>query len=203
MNMEKSIMAILVLLVFVTAVNSFLIFSISSGKTATPVTGAVTGKTVQQNTQPAASGDVAKIAAEILPKGKPPYGDAAGVSFDNVEASMNKLATYHRGMTLSGKDQERYIKVSTTDGTACEFCCGAVGSFGTSSGQLACECEHNIAFSGLTKWLIKNSDYTDDQIVQEVQKWKASFFPGPTVKKIMQSRGLATNSGLPQQVGGC
>ncbi len=203
MNTEKIIISVLVLLVAVTIVNGFLIFSISAEKEATPTTGLVTGKTVSQGAPTAASGDVAKVAAEVLPKGKPAYGDAAGVSFDNVEESLKTLANYHRGITLSGADQQRYIKISTTDGTACEFCCGLLGSFGTPSGQLACECEHNIAFSGVTKWLIKNSDYTDEQILQELHKWKASFFPGPTVQKAMAQNGMSTGSGLPQQVGGC
>ena len=186
MDTEKTIIAILMLLILITAVNSFIIFSISSEKTATEQ--AITGQVVGNAN-----------AADIVPKGTPDYGAMAGVSFDNVESSLNKLAQYHNSIKLEGNDMQRYIKIATTKGTACEFCCGiGEGGFGTSNGQLACACEHNIAFSGLTKWLIKNTDYSDEQILQELQKWKTSFFPGPMTQKRQGSSGQ-----LPSQVGGC
>lgn len=145
------------------------------------------------------------LYAEIAPKGTPDYGSGAGVSYDRIEESLNTLVGYDKEITLSGADKERYIKIGTSKETACEFCCGiGEAGFGTAGGEIACGCGHNIAFSGLTKWLIQNSNYSDEQIVEEIKKWKILFFPKGTVAKETQKRGISPDStDLPSQQGGC
>lgn len=145
------------------------------------------------------------LFAEITPKGTPDYGEKTGVSYDKVEESLSTLVKYDEEITLSGANKERYVKIGTTKETACEFCCGiGEAGFATKEGEIACGCSHNIAFSGLTKWLIRNSSYSNEQIVEEVKKWKILFFPEPAVKKEAEKRGIPPESiGLPSQQGGC
>ncbi|MBI4182354.1 MAG: hypothetical protein HY520_05305 [Candidatus Aenigmarchaeota archaeon] len=145
------------------------------------------------------------LAEEIIPEGTPPYGAAAGVSFDQVDQSLQALVGYHRSITLQGEDLARYIRIGMTPETACEFCCG-IGELGFAGqdGNLLCGCAHNISFSGMTKWLIQNTDYTDEEILDELEQWKALFFPGPKVAKELSRAGLnPTLVGLPAQQGGC
>jgi len=160
----------------------------------TRMSGGVTGKTISAE----------QILAEIMPTGTPDYGAEAGVSYDNVEGSLRILTGYHSSISLNGNDEQRYIDIATTPDTACEYCCGIGNAgFGTSTGKIACGCSHNVAFGGLTKWLIENTDYTDKQIVNEIQKWKILFFPKDAVKEEMQRRGVSGQAVLPSMVGGC
>ena len=56
----------------------------------------------------------------------------------------------------------------------------------------------------MTKWLIANSDYTDEEIIAEIKKWKILFFPELAARKEAQKQGISPESiGLPKQVGGC
>ena len=90
------------------------------------------------------------------------------------------------------------------------------------AGDRACGCQHSYSMRGVAKYLIKNhrTEFTDQQILDEVAKWKAVFFPGPTVEKVATQQGLIpsqtvaasngsgssynpVNSGIPSQVGGC
>ena len=50
---------------------------------------------------------------------------------------------------------------------------------------------------GLAKYLITNhpNEFTDDQILEELGKWKILFFPGPMAAKakVLQSKGIELN----------
>ena len=189
------ITALLAVLLIITVFQSFQIAQLSSNGTGFTATKSTSG-----------SGMTAEeILAEITPTGTPDYGQAAGVSYDNVEAGLSILTGYERSIALTGNDQQRYIEVATTQGNACEFCCGiGDAGFGTADGRLACGCSHNIAFGGLTKWLIQNTDYTNEQISGEIQKWKVLFFPEGSVTKELERRNIAPESvGLKSMVGGC
>ena len=65
------------------------------------------------------------------------------------------------------------------------------------NGQAACGCAHSYAMRGLTKYLILNhgDELTDDQILEEVGKWKVLFFPGIMQGKadVMESQGISTD----------
>lgn len=142
---------------------------------------------------------------QITSKGIPDYGEKTAVSYDRVEEGLDTLVNYDKNISLTGGQKERYIKVGTSKETACEFCCG-IGEegFATEKGEIACGCSHNYALSGLTKWLIVNSDYSDEQIIDEIGKWKILFFPEPAARKEAQKQGISPESiGLPKQVGGC
>lgn len=196
---------ILAILLVVTVFQGYQIATLSSELENREVSGsgAVTRTTTSGG--PGESTTVQDILKEITPTGTPDYGKKAGVSYDKVEAGLSTLMGYHQTISLSGNEQNRYVGIATTSDTACEFCCGiGQAGFGRSDGRIACGCSHNVAFSGLTKWLLKNTDYTDKQIVDEIQKWKVLFFPQGAVGKELERRNIQPESvGLPSMRGGC
>ena len=123
-------------------------------------------------------------ASEIIPKGIPEiYGSKLGVSFDDVSASNPALAdqtiqklTAYEDKTLDETQLKRYIKIGSS--ISCEYCCGAKALI-FSNGERACGCAHSYAMRGLAKYLLINHpDMTDEQILNEMGKWKVLFFPG-------------------------
>lgn len=201
------ITVLLVVLVVLAGLNQYFLFTISSEITKGVPTGrAVTGQTTEETSQQTGGSDVVnQVLAEITPTGTPDYGDDAGVSYDEVVAGLNTLSGYHRSISLDGDDLERYKKIATTQDTACRYCCGiGTAGFGRSDGNIACGCSHNVAFSGLTKWLLKNTDYSDEQIIDEIHKWRVLYFPEPSVRQELEKRGISPESaGLQKMVGGC
>jgi hypothetical protein len=138
-----------------------------------------------------------QILEEITPKGTPDYGKEAGVSYDNVEESLDVLRG-NATLSLSTDEQQRYEKIANTEGTACRYCCGA------STLAQNCGCSHNIALQGLVKLLIKSTQYTDEQILQEIKKWQILFFPKATLQEELQRRNINPESfELPAMRGGC
>ena len=114
---------------------------------------------------------------------------------------------------------QRYIGI--TNAISCEYCCGAQ-SITFSDGQAACSCAHSYAMRGLAKYLLtKHPEMKDEEILNELGKWKTLFFPDSINAKasILKESGieldyinLASNKyrGIEQgnvqggtQVGGC
>lgn len=133
-----------------------------------------------------------------LPDGTPEvYGEELGVRYDDVnevspektEEAISKMAAYD-GLDLEGEEKERYIQILYGSGgeeaISCEYCCDAESVI-TSQGDLACECGHSFAMRGLTKYLLVNHGDTmsNDDIAQEVAKWKTLYFPDQTKSKAL------------------
>ena len=142
-------------------------------------------------------------ASEIIPTGAPKiYGKELGVSYDDVspnnptstERAIGILSNLDTSITLTGENLQRYINIASQ--ISCEYCCGAK-SIIFSNGQAACGCAHSYAMRGLGKYLIKNhgSEYTDDEILEELGKWKVLFFPGIHESKaeVLKSQGIEIN----------
>ncbi len=145
--------------------------------------------------------------SDMLPHGVPArYGAELGVSFDDAAGAMPILENFDRGsgaITLTGALQQRYIAIASQ--TACEFCCGAK-TLVFPDGKPACGCAHSAAMRGVARYLLqKYPTMTDAEILTEVNRWKAAFFPGPTVAKDGRAASQPTSSSgsLPAQVGGC
>ena len=204
-------------LVIVFALFGFLMFNIGNSE------GAIVSTTGTSTIIP---------ASEIIPTGVPAvYGEELSVSYDGVSASNPQLAdqtiavlsNIDRTETLEGTDLERYINILYTieNGISCEYCCGA-RSVIFEDGSAACGCAHSYAMRGLTKYLIQNhgNEYTDEEILIEVGKWKVLFFPGIHEAKAQaleengiefnyinlatnKYRGIEQGQGTGGMVGGC
>ena len=149
------------------------------------------------------SGITSISGSEIIPTGVPKiYGKELGVSYSDVspntpskaDTTIGILGNLDNSITLSGADLQRYIKIGSQ--ISCEYCCGAE-SIIFSNGQAACGCAHSYAMRGLAKYLIKNhgTEFSDDEILEELGKWKVLFFPGihQTKAAVLKSKGIEIN----------
>ncbi len=163
------------------------------------------GQTVVGNTGQTTTGLVS--ALEIIPTGVPAiYGNELKISYDDVsptnpssaDATISILSKIDRSETLEGADLQRYIDVlyNLENGISCEFCCGA-RSIIFEDGSAACGCAHSYAMRGLAKYLIKfhGDEFTDEEIQEEVGKWKVLFFPGIHEGKaqVLDEQGIEIN----------
>lgn len=162
------------------------------------------------------SGDPLQDAINVaIPTGTPEiYGNEIGVSFDDPIASLDILDSYDRRAlaidfnTMTDEQKQRYIYVGQR--TTCEYCCGATSNV-FKDGRPACGCAHSAAMRGVAKYIITEhgAEYTDDQIITEMNRWKALFFPKQTIQKVLaaqQETGQLDASALndlPGMVGGC
>jgi hypothetical protein len=142
-------------------------------------------------------------ASEVIPTGVPAvYGEELNLNYDYVSPNDKQLAdqtisflsNIDRSETLEGAELERYIDIlyNLEGGISCEYCCGA-RSVIFENGEPACGCAHSYAMRGLTKYLIKNHpEMSDEEIFEEVAKWKILFFPGIMEGKaqIMEENGI-------------
>ena len=142
-----------------------------------------------------------KKTPAVVPTGTPDiYGKELGVRFSDVSASnpqaadatIRKLAALDNSLAISGDDLTRYINVVSK--ISCEYCCGA-DSIIFPDGRAACGCAHSFAMRGLAKYLIQNhgDEVSDDQILEELGKWKTLFFPA----QISQKAAVLAEKGLP------
>ncbi len=180
---HKVLLSLLAVMIVVTAFNQYQIATIQSmpvaaapqsyGGSSNPVTEA----------QPSSQ---ASFSSKVIPKGIPSvYGSELGISYDDVspvspalaDQTIRKLAAYDTDITLDGEDLDRYIVIGLS--ISCEYCCGAK-SIIFPNGAAACGCAHSYAMRGLAKYLIQNhgEEFSDEQIVEELGKWKVLFFPG-------------------------
>jgi len=220
MKKENIVIYLILAAVILTVFNQFQILSLNnylkSGSTGTITnTGLATGI---QNVN----------ALDVVPKGIPDvYGKELGIKYDDIsindlaktESTINKLALFDNGINLEGNILQRYIGI--TNAISCEYCCGAQ-SITFSDGQAACSCAHSYAMRGLAKYLLtKHPEMKDEEILNELGKWKTLFFPDSINAKasILKESGieldyinLASNKyrGIEQgnvqggtQVGGC
>ncbi len=209
--------------VFIGIVALFLVFNqyqFMNLADATSITG--TGFVVKST-----GNAVQDVMNAIIPRGVPTYGDALGVSFEDPVSSITKLANLHRQIptnSLSQEELKRYANVGTK--ISCEFCCSGP-SVVDSNGRDLCGCAHAQSFMGLSKYLIKNNlELTDEQILLELTKWKALYYPRNMVEKgvaalqndlpltpvvlndrdllkKVKNKDLSSVGQLPQMVGGC
>lgn len=191
---ENLIIGLAVIALIVIGFNAFQMGQLKSAKV-------VSGNSVAENIKQDSVN--IKLDLDVTPKGVPNiYGKELGVSYDDVssidqkkaDGTIRKLGELDQQITLSGKDLERYIAIASQ--ISCEYCCG-VDSIIFSNGKPACSCQHSFAMRGLAKYLIKNhgNEYTNDQILEELGKWKTLFFPSPMSKKamVLKEKGIELN----------
>lgn len=131
----------------------------------------------------ASTGDVVKdLINNIIPRGTPWYGSEAGVSFDDP-LTAQKLWAKAQAIQLSADEQKRWGRI--VNSFTCDYCCGSPQR---PTIITHCGCAHSKAAQGMAKWFIKNygDKYSDEQIYGELARWYALWYPGPTVKRIVQ-----------------
>ncbi len=145
----------------------------------------------------------------MISQGTPEYGKAMGISFDDPVAALELLAKNYNYVKSDIKQNypdvwERYLNLATKPvGISCEFCCG-VGPVGINKkGDLICGCSHNPALQTLTMLLMKDTDYTDSEILREALRWKALWYPRDMVGIALKASGGKIETQLPGMVGGC
>ena len=146
----------------------------------------------------------------IIPTGTPDYGEAMGVSFDDPVNSMEKMAKAYLALKSQAQQNQeiwqRYLNLAAKPtGISCEYCCG-IGAQGIDSkGNSRCGCQHNPALQSVTIWLMINTEYSDAEVLKEVYKWKALFFPKDMVGLAIKISGGDDSvlEDLPGMVGGC
>jgi len=192
------VVVMLVFLIGLIGINQYLISSINSAVGKSPLTGRAV--TPQEGTTSEGDNVVQQIYDEVVPK----EGSDTGYGITFSTNGMNTLVGYYRSIELTGNGQEKFIAVGTQPNTGCEYCCGiGNGEAITSDGRTRCGCDHHLALIGLIKYLIQQG-YSDEQILGEIQKWKAYFFPQGYVSEVLEERGINPESaGLPTQRGGC
>lgn len=195
-KLGKLTMALVIVTLAVTAFNTVQINSMMG----TPQDSrALTGQTVAgDSTDSKSNGPI-----NVVPTGVPEiYGSELTVSFDDVtpldprkaDATINIMAQLDRDITLEGEDLDRYIR--TVSLISCEYCCRAA-SIIHADGRPACGCAHSYAMRGLAKYLITEhgDEYTDEQILEELGKWKMLFFPNQITQKaqVLDDQGVELN----------
>ncbi len=149
----------------------------------------------------------------MIPTGTPEYGEEiGGISYDDPVAALNYLARqlYPRiKQDVKQNDPDawqRYLNLAAQPrGIACEFCCG-VGPQGVDqNGNLRCGCQHNPAAQAIALWLVKNTDYSDAEVLREVYRWKSLWFPKNMVGLALKIAGgdESVLKDVPGMVGGC
>ncbi len=212
---SKIVYTLLIAAFLVVAYNQFALMGISGKMVAQDTKTAET-----QSGQPEikySSFALQQAIDNVIPRGVPEgYGKDLGVDYEKPEEALNTMAALDGDLYDDGKikfsdlsvdAQQRYIKMGMS--VACEFCCGATTLI-QRNGQPACGCAHSAAMRGIMKYLLINTNMTDEQIMDEVLKVKSISFPQQMVQRYMEQSGNVqpaitgqSISGLPQQVGGC
>jgi|SRR3989344_1299868 len=191
-SLEKLAIGILIAVVFIVLFNAYQISALTKNKSDSGI--AITGNVVKQTAKP---------TVDIIPKGVPNiYGKELGISFDDVSAlnqqkadqTIKIVGVLDTKISLQGEDLNRYISIVSK--ISCEYCCGAE-SIIFKNGEPSCGCAHSFAMRGLAKYLIKNhpKEFTDEQILEELGKWKVLFFPTQMTQKaqVLKSQGIELN----------
>jgi hypothetical protein len=162
-----------------------------------------------------------EIRTSVTPSGVPGiYGNELDLSFDRVQESIDIMTPYGptfgregQKIVLTGSDLERYKNIGVS--ISCEYCCG-VESLTREDGVAACGCAHSIMMRALAAYLIQNhpNEFTDEEILEELVKWKMVFFPKQTLVARLQELEKTGEPGIkeileefpefmPSMVGGC
>jgi hypothetical protein len=149
------------------------------------------------------------IHSEIIPSGVPAiYGEELSVSFDGDPNAMVTVLRSYEDTALDDVQMARYKDVGLR--IACEYCCNAKALI-FENGERACGCAHSYSMRGLAKYLITNhpDEYTNDEILLELGKWKATYFPKQTISKAVSKYAEfgdidpSVLTEMPNMVGSC
>ena len=143
--------------------------------------------TISELTTTPSTGDLAQdLLNNVVPRGTPWYGQEAGVSFDDP-ITAQKLWAKGRSIQLDAAQDDRWNRI--VNSFTCDYCCGSPQN---PTIITRCGCAHSAAAQGMSKWFVKNhgDKYSDEEIYGEMARWYAVWYPGPTIKRIIQEANL-------------
>ena len=143
--------------------------------------------TISELSVSSSTGDLAQdLLNNVIPRGTPWYGQEAGVSFDDP-ITAQKLWAKGRAIQLDATNEERWKRI--VNSFTCDYCCGSPQN---PTIITKCGCAHSAAAQGMAKWFIKTygDKFSDEEIYGELARWYAVWYPGPTIKRIMQEASV-------------
>ena len=145
--------------------------------------------------------------AAVIPTGTPFYvlggpgsEKIAGATFDDPIVSQKVWATLlgskrfgtANAIELTPEEDARWKRMISL--FTCDYCCGGPNSVTTIS---QCGCAHSYAWQGMAKFFIKyHPQYTDEQIMGEMTKWKAIWYPKGMIQDYLVYTGQQDASTL-------
>ncbi len=208
---EKAITVFLIIGLIFAIFNQFQLLSLKSGNRLP------TGMTIAEaSIVPAGIPSVYGAELEIR------YDDISPNDQKLADKTIDVLANYDRTLTLSGENLERYIDIASQISCEyccgaqsiiirredvqdmdkkieAAIASGQITKeqaerYRKNAGDAACGCAHSYAMRGLAKYLITEhgSEFTNDEILEEMAKWKSLFFPGQMTAKAqaLNERGI-------------
>ncbi len=145
-------------------------------------------ETISELPEKTKTGDAVQDAINaIIPTGTPFYGEDAGVSFDDPISSLKVWGNHERKIQLTPELQARWEKI--VGSFTCDYCCGSPQNPTIIN---RCGCAHAASWRGIAKWMLNKygDKYTDTQIMGEMSRWKALYYPGPTVKRAFEEGAI-------------
>ncbi len=153
------------------------------------------------------------------------FDDVSVNNPESADATIKRLGALDNSIQLSGAKLERYVNIASNisceyccgaksviftkedDAALAAQIQAAVASgkitaaqaaqYQRPAGTAACGCAHSYAMRGLAKYLLAEhgDEYTDEQILEELGKWKVLFFPGVHEAKaqVLESKGIELN----------
>ena len=211
--MEKTLVVLLVLGLALTVFNQFQILSLKSGNNGELATGMTI---VQAAVIPTGTPEIYGQELQIR------YSDVTPNNPELADQTISVLGNLDRSITLEGENLKRYIAIASQISCEYCCCAGSIivtekdvadlnakieqaistgkitreqaEEYRKSAGTAACGCAHSFAMRGLAKYLISKhgSEFTDEQILDEMAKWKTLFFPTQMAAKadVMKQQGI-------------
>lgn len=153
------------------------------------------------------------------------YDDVSASNPSKADATISVLGALDNKITLTGNDKERYVDITSQisceyccgaksiifgkDDVAAlnkniddAIVAGKITEneakqYRQEAGGAACGCAHSYAMRGLAKYLLTKhgSEYTNDEILEELGRWKTLFFPGNMMQKasVLKQQGIELN----------
>src|SRR3989344_4788687 len=153
------------------------------------------------------------------------YDDVSANNPSKADATISVLGQLDNKITLQGNDLERYVDIASqisceyccgaqsiifrrediaalNENIDAAIAAGKITEneakqYRQQPGGAACGCAHSYAMRGLAKYLLTQhgSEYTNDQILEELGKWKTLFFPGVKQQKaaVLEEKGIELN----------
>ncbi len=214
---EKAVVVFLVIGLILAVFNQIQLFSMKMDKdiTETPTGLSIVKAEVVPEGTPRVYGKELSVS----------YDDVSATNQRLADATINKLGDLDNKIKLTEEELERYVSIvsqisceyccgaqsiivrqedvdnmnakidaAIKEGQITEE---EASQYRTKAGEPACGCAHSFAMRGLAKYLITEhgNEFTDDEILEELGKWKTLFFPGQMQQKAeaLKENGIEFN----------